>query len=649
MAGPLDEALRWWNNYQASRRAAHGLDADPLSPEAEAFARSQDQPGQLAPPAVEAPTPGGPGGPGETPTPPATTTPATPGPDARALPYPSDTTNDLYRMENRRKQLDNDLQEGYAARAKAGAARAAASTPGERERANTAYDAVNKAVQEIEAAMAAQDVRISAEKNRIRDDEKTKKAQPENGQTRTVPWEEKLPNGQTIRGIKTEVYKNGIWDYVAGSSRREEGARPEGVAQITNQVLTDGRGAYWTYDTATGKATPINGPAAGVKTINDPDGSVWTQNADGSKGTKLFDSLPQTYTDNGIVIGVDKRTGREVFRVDTKTPEGRELANRLERATVEAAEQANLPKFGAAVAQYQAEVQRRQGLARTELARLQDLQKSGQISPEEAEAQFDRWMKTNVEGPLAGYRAAAEEERRKQEQDNLTRQTAENARVEAANALRGRAGYEAGETAKAQALEVGLQTRSPEYIGQLGNFAQSLGQGKTNFQFDPSALDPAKFKAVQPDYDAIANQAMQRLFGLYPEAKAQNVNVPLPNLPTGQDLLGLMDGVKYSGPLSGTPTGETPLPGQEAIDLKNGKARTVYSNGRYVDWDINAPAPQLAQAGAAAPALPGLGGPDVAGPLPPFTPPDAVNAVNAGRLPGETDEQRRARFYGLQI
>jgi len=65
-----------------------------------------------------------------------------------------------------------------------------------------------------------------------------------------------------------------------------------------------------------------------------------------------------------------------------------------------------------------------------------------------------------------------------------------------------------------------------------------------------------------------------------------------------------------------------------------------------VDWDINAPAPQLAQAGAAAPALPGLGGPDVAGPPPPFTPPDAVNA---GRLPGETDEQRRARFYGLRI
>jgi hypothetical protein len=537
-------------------------------------------------------------------------------------------------MENRRKQLDNDLQEGYAARAKAGQARAAASTPGERERANTAYDAVNKSVQEIEAAMAAQDVRIAAEKNRIRDDEKTKKAQPENGQTRTVPWEEKLPNGQTMRGIKTEVYKNGIWDYVPGSSRREEGARPEGVAQITNQVLTDGRGAYWTYDTATGKATPINGPAAGVKTINDPDGSVWTQNPDGSKGTKLFDSLPQTYTDNGIVIGVDKRTGREVFRVDTKTPEGRELANRLERATVEAAEQANLPKFGAAVAQYQAEVQRRQGLARTELARLQDLQKSGQISPEQAEAQFDRWMKANVEGPLAGFRAAAEEERRKQEQDNLTRQTAENARVEAANALRGRAGYEAGETAKAQALEVGLQTRSPEYIGQVGQFAQSLGQGKTNFQFDPSALDPAKFKAVQPDYDQIANQAMQRLFGLYPEAKAQNVNVALPNLPTGQDLLGLMDGVKYSGPLSGTPTGETPE--IAAQDLGNGTARTVYSNGRYLDWQIpqggQAAAPQIAQASAAAPAQAQAGQP-----------------LLPGQLPGETEEQRRARFYGLKV
>jgi hypothetical protein len=497
---------------------------------------------------------------------------------------------------------------------------------------------------------------ITAEENRLRDEAQKEKdkeegrdAKPKNGDTRTIPWEEKLPNGQTMRGVKTEKYTNGTWSYVEGSSRAEAGARPEGTAQITNQVLTDGRGAYWTYDQRTGEVKPINGPAAGVKTVNGPDGSVYLQKPDGSLGERLFEGLPQTYTDDGIVVGVDRRTGQQVFRVDTKTPEGRALADRIARATAEAAERANEPKFASAVAQYQQEVTRRQGLARTELARLQDLQKSGQLSPDQAEAQFDRWMKTNVEGPLAGFRAAAEEERRKQEQENLTRQTAENARVEAANALRGRAGYEAGETAKAQALEVGLQTRSPEYIGQVGQFAQSLGQGKTNFVFDPSSLDPAKFKAVQPDYDAIANQAMQRLFGLYPEARAQNVNVGVPNLPTGQDLLGLMDGVKYSGPLTGAPAGETPLPGQEAIDLKNGKARTVYSNGRYVDWDINAPAPQLAQAGAGAatPALPGLGGPDVAGPPPPFTPPSVVQSTAPGALPGETEAERQARWKAI--
>lgn len=494
---------------------------------------------------------------------------------------------------------------------------------------------------------------ITAEENRLRDEaqkekdkEEGREGKPKNGDTRTIPWEEKLPNGQTLRGVKTETYNNGTWSYVEGSSRAEAGAKPEGTAQITNQVLTDGRGAYWTYDQRTGEVKPINGPAAGVKTVNAPDGGVYLQKPDGSLGERLFEGLPQTYTDNGVVVGIDRRTGQQVFRVDTKTPEGRALADRIERATAEAAERANEPKFASAVAQYQQEVTRRQGLARTELARLQELQKSGQISPDQAEAQFNRWMQTNVEGPLAGFRAAAEEEHRKQEQENLTRQATENTRVEAANALRGRAGYEAGETAKAQALEVGLRTRSPEYIGQLGQFAQSIGQGKTNFVFDPASLDPAKFKAVQPDYDAIANQAMQRLFGLYPEAKAQNVNVGVPNLPTGQDLLGIMDGIKYSGPMSGTPTGETPLPGQEAVDLRNGKARTVYSNGRYLDWDIpqNGQAPQLAQAGAGVAAL---GGPDVAGPPPPFTPPSVVQSVNPGALPGETDEQRRARWSAI--
>lgn len=478
---------------------------------------------------------------------------------------------------------------------------------------------------------------ITAEENRIRDEEaaakkeeREKKDKPTQGQTREVPFEYKLPNGQTVTGIKTEKYENGVWTYVEGSSRREPGATPQGVAQITNQVLNDGKGAYWTYDQATGKATPINGPAAAIKTINGPDGGVYIQKPDGTLGERLFEGLPQTYnTPDGFLVGVDRRNGSQVFKVDTKTAEGRALADRLERATVEAAENANQPKFASAIAQYQQEVSRRQGLARTELARLQELQKGGQISPDQAEAQFDRWMETNVEGPLAGFRAAAEQERQRQEQENLTRQAAENTRVEAANRERGRLGYEAGERAQAQALEVGLQTRSPAYIAQMGNFAQSIGQGKTDFQFDPKALDIEGFRAVQPNYTQVADQAMQRLFGMIPEAKAQNVNVNLPALPTGNDLLGMMDGVKYSGPLTGAPN-EQPQIG--AQDLGGGRARTTYSNGRYLDWDIPQGPPPLEMA---------------PGQLPPPAPPTVAPPALPGQLEGETPEQRQARWAAI--
>jgi hypothetical protein len=557
-------------------------------------------------------------------------------PPAAAAPAP--TTPGAPEDPKRKRVLEYEAQRTKAQAAIAAAEQAIREDPNSTAAFNAQRDL--PAMRALEKSITDS---ITAEENRLRDEEtakakeeKDKKDKPTNGQTREVPFDYKLPNGQTVTGIKTEEYQNGVWGYVAGSSRKEPGATPQGAAQITNQVLNDGRGAYWTYDQATGKATPINGPAAAVKTVNDPDGSVWTQNPDGSKGTKLFEGLPQTYEADGFIVGVDRRNGSQVFKVDTKTAEGRALADRLQRANVETAERAGEPKFASAIAQYQQEVQRRQTLARTELQRLQDLQKSGQLSPDQAEAQFDRWMTTNVEGPLSGFRTAAEQERQRQEQENLTRQTAENTRVETANRERGRLGYEAGEAAKAQALEVGLQTRSPAYLAQMGNFAQSLGQGKTDFQFDPKALDVAGFQAVQPNYTAVADQAMQRLFGQMPAATAQNVNSPLPALPTGPDLRSLMDGVKYGGPsasgaLSAPIEGDPGLPGQQAVDLKDqgkpGYARTVYANGKYFDWAI----PQVGGAAAA----------------PQVAPPTVAPPSLPGQLPGETLEQRRARFYAV--
>ena len=48
----------------------------------------------------------------------------------------------------------------------------------------------------------------------------------------------------------------------------------------------------------------------------------------------------------------------------------------------------------------------------------------------------------------------------------------------------------------------------------------------------------------------------------------------------------MMNQVKYQGPLSAMPQAEAALPGQEAVDLGTGRARTVFGNGRYFDWDI---------------------------------------------------------------
>lgn len=567
-------------NPNAGSRPAQGYDPD--------FAASQQQPGQEAPPAVAAPAvvaAGGDTGSGAAPTRPEL-----------KLPYRGDTQDALERMQNTRAQFEYDLQELFRIRGEAGAARAAAGTNAARQRATDEYNEADNAVRQMQAAIAGQDQRIAGEENRRRDEKKAedaKEPKPKNGDTRTGRDSYTLPNGQTVRGVYTERYENGAWKYVEGSAKREEGfaGQPQGVADkgTAGTVLTDGAGAYWMVDPYSGAAKPLNGPAAQVKTLNDPDGSVWTQKADGTKGTKLFDSLPGTYTtSDGRVIGYDRRTGGQVFTVDTQTPEGRALADRLQRATVEAAERANLPQFSSAVAQYQSEAQRRQGLAREELQRLQDLQKSGQISPDQAEAQFDRWMQLNVEGPLAGYKAAAEEERRRLEQENLTRTTAEGARVEALNRQRETMAFEAGEEGRRTGIELGKRTRAPEYIADLGGLAQSLGQGRTDFQFRPESFDVANFRKAVPNLNELADAAVNRLLSRVQPATARDVNVPLPGLPTGPDLTSLMSGLRYSGPLSAAPQNEVPeIP---ALDLESqgqpGRARTVYSNGRYIDWDI---------------------------------------------------------------
>ena len=157
----------------------------------------------------------------------------------------------------------------------------AATTPSARERASDEYTAADDAVRQMQSAIAAQDTRIAAERNRRRDEKKAedaKEPKPKNGDTRTGRDEYTLPNGQTVRGVFTETYENGVWKYVPGSAKREEGfaGQAQGVADkgTAGTVLTDGQGAYWMVDPYTGTTKALNGPAAAVKTVNDPDGSA---------------------------------------------------------------------------------------------------------------------------------------------------------------------------------------------------------------------------------------------------------------------------------------------------------------------------------------------------------------------------------------
>ena len=275
---------------------------------------------------------------------------------------------------------------------------------------------------------------------------------------------------------------------------------------------------------------------------------MWLQNPDGSKKTKLFDSAPHLVTTaDGRTIGIDRRTGQQAFEVDPRTPEQREIALRLQRAAAEQAEAANRPRFAGAQAQLESEAARRQALAEEELARLEDLQKAGQVTPDQAKAQFGRWFGINVEAPLAGYKRAAEAERREQEQANLTRTRAEEQRVDALNRQRETLAFEAGEEGRRTGIELGKRTRAPEYIADLGGLAQSLGQGRTDFQFSPASFDVANYRKAVPNLNELADAAVNRLLSRVQPATPRDVNVPLPGLPTGAELRGLMDRVPYRG------------------------------------------------------------------------------------------------------
>ena len=263
------------------------------------------------------------------------------------------------------------------------------------------------------------------------------------------------------------------------------------------------------------------------------------------------------------------------------------------------------PTFTDATAAYNAQVPRLQQAARTERDRLLELQRQGAISEADAERQFTQWFAGNVETPLAGYRAAAEEAQRKEQRETEALQRAEDARVQGLNRQREQIGLEAGQKAMLQLAEIAPQIRSPGFLNQFGATVERMSQraGAANAEaaaslpsgstFTRESFDPATIRPHVPDFNQFAQQATARALAQISPAVAAKIgaNAP-PPLPTGPNLASMLQGLPYRGPLAGLPSpasGLQPTPGMNpALDIGGGMARTPYgpTGATWLDWRI---------------------------------------------------------------
>jgi hypothetical protein len=310
---------------------------------------------------------------------------------------------------------------------------------------------------------------------------------------------------------------------------------------------------------------------------------------------------PSETTVDGYLVRVTP--SGELTRIDTLTPQQRAQQDEVTRLELEKARQG--PTFTDATAAYNAQVPRLQQAARQERDRLLELQRSGAISEADAERQFTTWFGQNVEAPLAGYRTAAEEAQRKERLEQEALQRAENVRAENANRARETAGYTAGENARTTWMGLAPQVRTPQFLQQAGQSvanmsaranapttaaAAALPRGGSTFTAD--TFNPANFAGAIPNLDEVARAATQRALSTISPAVAAQINAPMPQLPTGPTLQGMLQQLPYRGPLSQLPlpsSGLLPTPGMDqAQDIGGGMARTPYGPGGnvWLEWAL---------------------------------------------------------------
>jgi hypothetical protein len=307
---------------------------------------------------------------------------------------------------------------------------------------------------------------------------------------------------------------------------------------------------------------------------------------------------PSVQTVGGRAVGINPNTGQAVFNTDLMSPEDRARTEETAQLQLETARRGQLPAN--ALAAYSQETTRLQETARQELARLQELQKSGAISAAEASQQFNNFFQTRVETPLAGLRAAAEEAQRAEREQNAQRQREEDRWVFQQNQAREQAGIAAGNTARQQAIAIAPQVRTPQFLQQYGQAVANMSQraGAPNAEaalampagqrITADTFNPANFKGAIPDIETYAQQASQRALSSISPAVAARVGGGMPQLPGLPDLSQLLNQLPYQGPLTAAPRNALPVPGQEALDLGTGMARTMYPGGGYLDWSIPA-------------------------------------------------------------
>jgi hypothetical protein len=412
---------------------------------------------------------------------------------------------------------------------------------------------------------------------------------------------------QPAAGFPAEPGKVEVYDGVP-YTRDDKGALTPVAGYVKPPMFrTDAQGRGYTSTDNGQTWKPASGLPGTPQTVT-VNGTVYPLDENGLPLVDRGVRLPpgeQTQTVDGYLVRVDPATG-QVQRTDLYTPEQRARLDETAGLNLETARTnlARAQQLADPVAEYQRQVQLSQQQATKYRDDLNQQVLEGRLSVEDASKQFDDWWGTNVEAKLSPYQTMAQASYRKEQNDYLQQQAAEQARVDAINRQREQVGYQAGEKARQDLMTLAPQGRSPEFLSQfaqnVSNIGQPLpggpGQHGGGMRFSPESLSLDAVKRSQPSITQVGQEAVARALSQISPAAAQQVGVAPPQPPSLPQFQSFMQGAPFS-----IPNPALPVPGQEALDLGNpanaarlglpvqpGYAGTRYQGGAVTPWQIPA-------------------------------------------------------------